>query len=122
MPGDPISSQTSVSLEVEEGPRAIRSENTVYPSGVEPKASQTQLEISNVVAPHHRRLEVKVAVAKGVAGFDQSSQGCGIEQTVLTKPFFGLETAKMGLGIKAERALSYLDIRDLISEFKQAPV
>tara|TARA_B100000586_G_scaffold128500_1_gene92934 strand:+ start:99 stop:374 length:276 start_codon:yes stop_codon:yes gene_type:complete len=70
---DPVSSEASVPLEVKECPSAVGSEHAVDSTGVEPETPQTQLEIGDVVAPHHRRVEIEVTVAKAVAGLDQRS-------------------------------------------------
>ena len=119
---DPVGSEAGVPLEVEECTRAVRSEHAVDPTGVEPKASEPQLEIGDVVAPHHWRVEIEVAVAQAVAGLDQCSHGGGVETTVFVKTPFGLETAEASLGVKAEGAFNYLGFGNRVSEFKEASV
>ena len=100
--GDPVSSQAGVSLKVEKCPCTVRPEHAVDPASVEPTASEAQLQIGDVVAPHHRRVEIEVAVAQAVASLDQCSHGAAVETTVFVKAPCGLEAAEAGLGVKAE--------------------
>ena len=117
---DPVSSEAGVPLEVEECPRAVGSEHAIDPSSVEPETPQAQLEIGNVVAPHHWRVEIEGAVAKAVAGLDQRSQSRSVQTTVFVKTSFSLEGAEAGFGVTAKGALNYFGFLNRISELEQA--
>ena len=119
---DPVGSEAGVPLEVEECTRAIGSEHTVDPAGVEPETSQPQLEIGDVVAPHHWRVEIEVTVAKAVAGLDQRSHSRSVQTTVFVKTPFGLEAAEADFSVTAKGALNYLGFLNRVSELQQASV
>ncbi len=119
---DPVSSESGIPLEVEECPCTVRPEHAVDPASVEPKASEAQLQIGDVVAPHHRRVEIEVAVAQAVASLDQCSHGSGVETTVFMEAPFGLEAAETGLGVRAEEAFDYLGFGNRVSELEEASV
>ncbi len=119
---DPVGSEAGVPLEVEECTRAVGSEHTVDPASVEPETSQPQLEIGDVVAPHHRRVEIEATVAEAVAGLDQRSHSRSVQTTVFVKTPFGLEAAEAGFGIAAKGALNCLGFLNRVSELEQASV
>ncbi len=119
---DPVSSEAGVPLEVEECPRAVGSEHAIDPSSVEPETPEPQLEIGDVVAPHHRRVEIEITVAEAVAGLDKRSHSCSVQTTVFVKTPFGLEAAEAGFGVAAKGALNYLGFFNRVSELKQASV
>ena len=119
---DPVSCEASVPLEVEECPRAVGSEHAVDPAGVESETPQAQLEIGHVVASHHWRVEIEVAVAKVVAGLDQRSHSRSVQTPVFVKTPFGLEAAEAGFSVTAKGALNYLSFFNRVSELQQASV
>tara|TARA_B100001146_G_C15832520_1_gene285687 strand:- start:86 stop:421 length:336 start_codon:yes stop_codon:yes gene_type:complete len=80
------------------------------------------LEIGDVVAPHHRRVKIEVAIAEAVAGLDQCSHSRSVQTTVIVKTSFGLEGAEAGFGVTAKGALNYLGFLNRISEPEQASV
>ena len=119
---DPVGSEAGVPLEVEECTRAVGSEHTVDPAGVEPKTSQPQLEIGDVVAPHHRRVEIEATVAEAVAGLDQRSHSRSVQTPVFVKTPFGLKAAEADFSVTAKGALNYLSFFNRVSELQQASV
>jgi len=64
-----------VFLEVSQGPRRVRTEDPVDSPGVETQISQAELQVSDVLAPEHRNMEVEVAVAQAQTGLDQGGLG-----------------------------------------------
>ena len=80
------------------------------------------MEIGDVVAPHHRRVEIEVAVAKAVAGLDQRGHSRSVQTTVFMKTPFGLEAAEACFGVTAKGTLNYLGFLNLVSELEQASV
>ena len=119
---DPVSREAGVSLEVEECPRAVGSEHAVDPAGVESETPQAQLEIGDVVAPHHWRVEIEVTVAKAVAGLDQRSHSRSVQTPVFVKTPFGLEAAEADFSVTAKGALNYLGFFNRVSELQQTSV
>ena len=119
---DPVSSEADVSLEIEKCPRAIGSEHAVDPTGVEPETPQSQLEIGDVVAPHHRRVKIEGTIAEVVAGLDQCRHSRSVQTTVFVKTSFGLEAAEADFGVTAKGALNHLGFLNRVSEFEEASV
>ena len=120
--GDAVQYQPGVPLEVAQGTGGVGSEDAVDPTGVEAEAPETELEVGDVVATEHRRVQVQVAVAEAVAGLDEGGQRVVIDVAVLVQAPLRLEPGDLGSRVWSESAVGQLVVDDRMAGVFEAPV
>lgn len=90
-PADAVDPETGVALELLAGVHGVRTEDAVHPPGIEAEASEPALELGDVLAPHHRRLQVEESVAERVPLLDEGPPGLGTADAVGVEAVLGLE-------------------------------
>jgi hypothetical protein len=120
--GNAIGYEARVALEVEEGTSRVRAKDSVYPTGIEAEASQSELQVGDVVAPEHRCVQVQVAVTQVEARLDQGCCRGRVEETVFVQAPLGLEAPDTGGGCRTEDAGLHFGAVYRVAHLGKAPM